>query len=90
VAALLVGFDAAVRFGAARTLSDSAAPPERDVRLPTLAALVGEAPSAAPAVLGAYRAALAAVAGGAAAIDTRRALAWTRGAAPDTPSLRAA
>lgn len=77
VAALLVGFDAAVHFGAARILSDPAAAPERDALLPALETLVGDAPTHVPAMLlGTYRAALAAVAGGAPAGDARRALAW--------------
>lgn len=84
VAALLIGFDAAVHFGAVRILSDAGATPERDALLPVLATLVGEAPKAVPAVLlGTYRAALAAVAKGEPAADARRALAWTLGALAD-------
>jgi AcrR family transcriptional regulator len=89
VAALLVGFDAAVHFGAARILSEPGAAHERDVLLPTLTALVGEAPTAAPALLlGTYRAALAAVAGGVPASEARSALAWTLGTPPDTTGRR--
>ena len=43
-AALLVGFDAAVRFGAARILSDPAAPTARDALVPALRALAADAP----------------------------------------------
>jgi len=80
VAALLVGFDAAVHFGAARILSDPVAPTGSDVLLLTLRELAADAPPpAAAVVLGAYRAALATVAAGAAPADARRGLAWTLG-----------
>lgn len=80
-AALRIGVDAAVRFAAVRVLSDPAAPPERDVLLPTLRGLIGDAPGPAPeVVLGAYRAALAAIARGATPEEARRALDWILGA----------
>lgn len=82
-AALLVGFDAAVRFGAARILSDPAAPTARDALVPALRALAADAPPmAAEALAGAFRAALAAVAAGASASDAREGLAWTLAVAP--------
>jgi len=81
VAALLVGFDAAVRFGAVRILSDPVAPRGHDALLPALATLAGDAPDTVPAVLlGAYRAALAAVAAGTEPTAVRRGLAWALGA----------
>jgi len=83
-AALRVGFDAAVHFAAVRVLSDPAAPPERDALLPTLRGLLGDAPGpAAEVLLGAYRAALAAVARGASADEARRALDWLWGPRTD-------
>lgn len=76
-AALLVGFDAAVRFGAARILSDPAAPAEGDALLPALRVLAADAPPAAADVLiGAFRSALAAVAAGAPPADARAGLVW--------------
>ena len=76
-AALDVAVDAAVRFAAVRVLSEPTASPERDALLPALRELLGDAPApAAPVVLGAYRAALAAIARGTTAADARRALAW--------------
>jgi AcrR family transcriptional regulator len=79
-AALRVGVDAAVRFAAARVLSDPAAPPERDVLLPTLRGLLADAPGpAAEVLLGAFRAALAAVARGTPAQEARQALDWLVG-----------
>ena len=79
-AALRVGVDAAVRFAAVRVLSDAAAPPERDALLPALRELIGDAAGPAPEVLlGAYRAALAAVASGAKPAEARRALDWVLG-----------
>lgn len=87
--ALLVGFDAAVRFGAARILSDPAAPPERDVLLPALRALASDAPPAAVDVsLGALRSALTAVAAGTAHGDARQGLAWVLGDPDLAPSTR--
>lgn len=83
-AALRIGVDAAVRFAAARVLSDPAAPPERDALLPALRDLIGDAPGPAPeALLGAYRAALAAVARGAKPDEARRALDWVLGEPAD-------
>jgi AcrR family transcriptional regulator len=83
-AALRVGFDAALHFSAVRVLSDPAAPPERDALLPTLRGLLADAPApAAEVLLGAYRAALAAVARGAPADEARRALAWWVGEPAD-------
>ena len=80
-AALRVGIDAAAHFAAVRVLSDPAAPPERDALLPTLRGLLGDAPDPAPEVLlGAYRAALAAIAGGTPPDEARRALDWVLGA----------
>lgn len=80
VAALLVGFDHAVRLGAARVLSDPAAAATRDVLGPTLASLTGDAPRGTAAVLlGAFRAALTTIAEGAAPDAARRALAWALG-----------
>jgi AcrR family transcriptional regulator len=80
-AALRVGIDAAVRFAAVRVLSDPAAPPERDALLPTLRSLLTDAPGPAPEILlGAYRAALAAIAGGTPPDEARRALDWAFGA----------
>lgn len=77
VAGLLVGFDAAIRFGAARILSDPAAPPEHDALGPALRVLAAPAPAAAVDVLlGAWRAGLLAVADGASPADVRAALAW--------------
>lgn len=79
-AALRIGVDAAVRFAAVRVLSDPAAPPERDVLLPTLRGLLGDAPGPAPEVLlGVYRSALAAIARGATPEEARRALDWVLG-----------
>jgi AcrR family transcriptional regulator len=79
-AALQVGLDAAVRFSAVRLLSDPAAPLERDVLLQSLRGLAGEAPGlAAEVLLGAYRAALAAVAHGATVEEARSSLAWVVG-----------
>jgi AcrR family transcriptional regulator len=76
-AALRVGVDAAVRFGAVRVLSDPAGSAERDVLRPTLRGLIDGAPGPAPEVLlGAYRAALAAIAGGATPEATRAAIDW--------------
>jgi AcrR family transcriptional regulator len=84
-AALRVGVDAAVRFAAVRVLSDPAASPERDALLPTLRGLLGDAPGPAPEVLlGAYRAALATVARGAAPDEARRALDWLLGEPADS------
>lgn len=86
VAALLVGFDAAIHFGAARILSDPAAPSERDALLPALTILAEGSPSAVPAVLlSVYRGALAAVAAGAQPGDVRQALAWTLDRRDDAP-----
>ena len=85
-AALRVGVDAAVRFSAVRVLSDPAAKPERDALLPALRDLTSEAPSPVPEVLlGAYRAALAAVARGVPPHEARQALGWVLGepAGPD-------
>ena len=79
-AALGVGVDAAVRFGAVRVLSDPVGSAERDVLLPTLRGLIDDAPDPAPAVLlGAFRAALAAVARGARPDEARRTLDWVLG-----------
>lgn len=76
-AALLVGFDAAIHFKAARILSDPAASGERDVLCQTLRTLAAGAPSLAPDLLiGAWRAALTAVAGGSSAEQARLALKW--------------
>lgn len=80
VAALRIGLDAAVRFAAVRVLSDPAAPPERDALLPTLRGLLGDAPGPAPEILlGAYRAALAAIAGGTPPDEARAAIDWLLG-----------
>jgi AcrR family transcriptional regulator len=80
-AALLVGFDAAVGFRAARILGDPAGG-EPELLAETLAALAApHAPRPAGRVLlGAWRAALRAVADGAPADAARRALAWSLGA----------
>lgn len=80
VAALLVGFDHAVRLGAARVLSDQVASASRDVLGPTLASLTDGAPRGTEAVLlGAFRAALNAVAEGGEPNAARQALAWALG-----------
>jgi AcrR family transcriptional regulator len=77
--ALLVGFDAAVRFKAARILSDD--PPEVDESTlrTTLTELTAPAPgTTAPVLLGAWRSALAEAARGDAAA-ARAGLAWALG-----------
>ncbi len=76
-AALLVGFDAAVHFKAARILSDPTAPTEQDVVRQTLRTLATGAPSLAPELLiGAWRAALTTVAEGSSPEQARLALKW--------------
>lgn len=78
VAALLVGFDAAVRFRAARILSETAAPLDEDLIEATLMGLGGAAPPAAARILAAaWRGALAAAAEGVPHDEARAALAWT-------------
>lgn len=77
VAALLVGFDAAVHFSAARILSDPAADDDDDLLPHVLGALAEGAPRAASTILlGAFRAALAAVATGTPPEEAREALNW--------------
>ncbi len=79
--ALLVAFDAAVRMKAARILSEGSAALSEDVLLACLERLALRAPAGAAAVLlGAWRAALAAVGSAVAEEDAREALAWALGA----------
>ncbi|MFO7546803.1 MAG: helix-turn-helix domain-containing protein [Trueperaceae bacterium] len=83
VAALLVGFDAAVRFAAARILSDRQAAVTNDELRASVSALCEDAPQVAPGILlGAWRASLAAVADGAQPEDARAGLAWSLGKRP--------
>jgi len=87
-AALGVGFDAAVRLGAARLLGEE---DPRGLPCPVAAfleRLLAGAPAALPAVLAAaWRTALQAAAGGeAAAADARRALEWILGAVHGHPT----
>lgn len=86
VAALLVGFDAAVRFAAARILSERQVAVTDDALLAPLTSLCEGAPRAAPAILlGAWRTALAAVADGTSVEDARAGLAWSVGSRPRSP-----
>ena len=76
-AALLVSFDAAVRFKAARILSEPVAGLGEDLVLTTLETLVQPAPPAAAAVMaGLWRAALSAASASATAEEARRGLEW--------------
>ncbi len=75
-AALLVGFDAAVHFHSARLLSEPIEP-EDDVLAAVLEPMLGPAPRhAGGVVMGAWRAALAAVAAGTPAPEARAGLEW--------------
>ncbi len=79
-AALSVAFDAAVRFGVARILSEVAPDPERDaIALALRPLLPPDGAGAAPALAGAWRGALVAVAEGESADDAKRGLLWLLG-----------
>jgi AcrR family transcriptional regulator len=79
-AALLVAFDAAVRFGVTRILSETAPDPANDVVRLTLAPLViDDAIGAPPVLAAAWRGALGAVADGLPADEARRGLVWVLG-----------
>jgi len=80
-AALLVAFDAAVRFGVTRMLSETVADPTSDVIRLTLAPLVPAAATAgaAPVLAAAWRGALGAVADGLPADEARQGLVWVLG-----------
>ncbi|MGH8823376.1 MAG: TetR/AcrR family transcriptional regulator [Jiangellaceae bacterium] len=79
-AALSVAFDAAVRFGVARILSEVALDSERDTIALALRPLLPPGVSgAAPALAGAWRGALRAVAEGLPADDGRSGLLWLLG-----------
>ena len=87
IAALLVGFDAALKLKAARILSDNPAGIVETVLLETLTELAAPAPPAIAAIaLGAWQSALAAAVSGGAVDDdahtaaVRAGLAWTLGA----------
>jgi AcrR family transcriptional regulator len=76
-ASLLVAFDAALRFGVARILSEPALDSEVDaISLAIVPLLPPEGGGAAPALAGAWRGALSAVAGGSAAASARDGLRW--------------
>jgi hypothetical protein len=78
--ALLVAFDAALRFGVARILSEPATDPETDaISLAIVPLLPPEGAGAAPALAGAWRGALAAVAEGWTAESARDGLDWALG-----------
>jgi len=75
--ALLVGFDAAVKFRAVRLLSESPAGVEEDTLATTVAALVAPGPPGAAAILlGAWRAALGTAAMAERPEAARAALTW--------------
>lgn len=77
---LLVAFDAAVRFGVARILSEQALDPEADaISLAIVPLLPPEGVGAAPALVGAWRGALGAVAEGVSAGSARNGLRWALG-----------
>ncbi|MGH8951921.1 MAG: TetR/AcrR family transcriptional regulator [Acidimicrobiia bacterium] len=79
-AALLVAFDAGVRFGVARILSEPAPDPGTDViSLAIQPMLPVEAKGAAPSLAAAWRGALAAFAEGLQLDDARNGLRWTLG-----------
>jgi AcrR family transcriptional regulator len=81
VRGLLVAFDAAVSFRAARILGEPA-PTDDDPLLSTLVALLTpRTPTTATVLLGAWRAALLAAAEGAPVDEAREALAWSLGGA---------
>ncbi len=75
-AALLVAFDAAVRFGVARILSEPAPDPGPDPIAAALAPAVADTPLAAACLAAVWRGALDAVARGAATVDARAGLEW--------------
>jgi AcrR family transcriptional regulator len=76
-AALVVSFDAAVRFGVARVLSERRPDGGQDVIAATLERLIPRRAGAAGAMLAAlWRGALAAVAGGTPASQARAGLVW--------------
>ena len=78
--ALLVAFDAALRFGVARILSEPALDPESDaISLAIVPLLPPEGAGAAPALAGAWRGALGAVAEGSTAGSARDGLRWALG-----------
>ena len=77
---LLVAFDAAVRFGVARILSEPALDLESDaISLAILPLLPPDGAGAAPALAGAWRGALGAVAEGVTAGSAREGLRWALG-----------
>jgi AcrR family transcriptional regulator len=79
-AALLVAFDAAVRFGVTRMLSEAPHDPATDVIRLTLRPLVtDDAAGAAPVLAAAWRGALGVVAEGLPADEARRGLTWVLG-----------
>jgi AcrR family transcriptional regulator len=79
-ASLLVAFDAALRFGVARILSEPALDPESDaISLAIVPLLPPEGAGAAPALAGAWRGALGAVAEGSTARSARDGLVWALG-----------
>ena len=77
---LLVAFDAAIRFGVARILSEPALDPESDaISHAILPLLPPEGAGAAPALAGAWRGALGAVAEGVTDGSVRDGLRWALG-----------
>jgi AcrR family transcriptional regulator len=79
-ASLLVAFDAALRFGVARILSEPALDPEGDaISLAIVPMLPPEGAGAAPALAGAWRGALDAVAKGSSSGSARDGLSWVLG-----------
>ena len=77
---LLVAFDAALRFGVARILSEPALDPEGDaISLAIVPLLPPEGAGAAPALAGAWRGALGAVADGSTTGSAREGLRWVLG-----------
>ena len=79
---LLVAFDAALRFGVARILSEPALDPEGDaISLAIVPLLPPEGAGAAPALAGAWRGALGAVADGSTTGSAREGLRWVLGEA---------
>jgi AcrR family transcriptional regulator len=79
-ASILVAFDAAVRFDVARILSEPPLDPESDAISQAIVPLLPpEGDGAAPALAGAWRGALGAVAGGLSAGSAKDGLQWTLG-----------
>jgi len=78
-AALLVAFDAAVRFGVTRMLSETVVDPANDVIRLTLRPMVSDEAGAPPVLAAAWRGALGAMADGMSADEARRGLIWVLG-----------